>query len=288
MLHPELVGLLETSAPQSSLRVPLFGSVLYVPLGGLSKHGAGAGELVVRSVRKVPHVRVFLDEGELRAAGRVGQWFERTTGRELLAMTPAGVGIEFVWRENLFRIDTDAVAELHEAATAELDDARARARQQFGDAVEPLDCDPAVSSDQLRSEIAHAVNAAGDWSAMRVVLRMAASHVQAEMMATDAAGGQSVTAVPEAVVGAAREYRKQTARPGIGAWFSVSVVIGYARSGDVAAGQIHLNTNWDHEPAWSPAIPPRAYADDFQQFPRTARWIPDWLRQRLDEAQEWQ
>lgn len=74
--------------------MPLFHSVLYVPWRGLNECGAGVREAVTRSVKKVPHQRVFLVEEQLRSTPRIGSWHERMSGREMLARVPSGHGVE--------------------------------------------------------------------------------------------------------------------------------------------------------------------------------------------------
>jgi hypothetical protein len=49
-------------------------------------------------------------------------------------------------------------------------------------------------------------------------------------------------------------------------------------------GRVDISYNLDHDPKWFPPIPAAYWARDLAAFPRDDDFIPDWLREKLDEA----
>lgn len=71
--------------------------------------------------------------------------------------------------------------------------------------------------------------------------------------------------------------RQQMYEPGRGTWFSARVSVEQGREADVSF-------NYDEDPAWFPDVPPAAFARDLEAFPRTEKYIPLWLEERLRRA----
>ncbi|WP_067461782.1 hypothetical protein [Actinomadura macra] len=82
---------------------------------------------------------------------------------------------------------------------------------------------------------------------------------------------------PGQAVGRMDELRRVMYRRGKGAWFTARLEI--ERSGRFSA-----EFDYEGEPDFVPPLTPSAYALDLDQFPRTDEHIPDWLRQKLNEA----
>jgi hypothetical protein len=74
------------------------------------------------------------------------------------------------------------------------------------------------------------------------------------------------------------ELRRVCYQPGRGTWFSVLLCLNSPESYGVAY-------NFHHEPEWNPPLPPDAFVRDFEAFPRDAFHLPQWLRDRLEDAQ---
>lgn len=87
--------------------------------------------------------------------------------------------------------------------------------------------------------------------------------------------------VPFEVDDLLNELRKVMYTPGAGAWMSAQWTIIDLGDGHADA---RATFNYDDEPRWSMPVRAFNYAIDVRDFPRDADNIPDWLRQRLDEA----
>jgi hypothetical protein len=84
--------------------------------------------------------------------------------------------------------------------------------------------------------------------------------------------------VLQRVAAALPELRQACYQPGRGTWFSLLLCLNSPESYGVAY-------NFHHEPAWNPPPPADVYMRDFEAFPRDAFHLPQWLRDRLEEAQ---
>lgn len=280
MLHPDLRTALQTPDPDA-LRIPLLRSTLYLPLKGLNKYGAGTGELATRSVKKVPHVRIFLVEEELRATPRIGGWHRRLTGMEFCADLPADHGIEITDGEQQIRLGADAADTLRSWAAEDLASLQADAQTRYPRL--PLGPDPeSVDHRTLGRHVAEIFASQQGWDAAQLVIRMAGETHQAELNLTDADDTRPAEVSPELLDQIATERQAQS-RPGVGAWFSLSAQRQSAPNQRTAP---RVPLNWDHEPAWQPAVDPAVYLREQELFPRSAEWMPVWLKIRLQEARE--
>lgn len=63
-----------------------------------------------------------------------------------------------------------------------------------------------------------------------------------------------------------------------GSWFTARIVIN-------RPGSCSIEYDYDGEPAFKPPLQADVYALDFEHFPRSEENTPDWLRQKLAEAQ---
>lgn len=88
---------------------------------------------------------------------------------------------------------------------------------------------------------------------------------------------------PDSVLPLIDELRRVMYQPGKGAWFSARWTI---TNGGGNGEKISANVafNYDDEPVWRRPAHPGLYALDLETFPRDEESIPDWLRQKVDEA----
>lgn len=75
----------------------------------------------------------------------------------------------------------------------------------------------------------------------------------------------------------ASELRSRMYRPGAGTWFGMRYMMD-------PPGAYWVSYNTDFDPLWDPPVPPEAYAQDLEAFPRDERHLPGWLRDRVRQA----
>ncbi|EIE99551.1 hypothetical protein [Saccharomonospora glauca] len=93
-------------------------------------------------------------------------------------------------------------------------------------------------------------------------------------------GSQPDMTLPPHVVDDLLEVRRLTYRPDMGAWFSMRYLL------DPPA-QMYVKYNYDWDPkwrSWRSPIPAESWARDLEAFPRPEENIPDWLAERIAEA----
>ncbi|RFS85505.1 hypothetical protein D0T12_10765 [Actinomadura spongiicola] len=66
---------------------------------------------------------------------------------------------------------------------------------------------------------------------------------------------------------------------GKGTWFTAEYVI-------VRPGRYSVNFDYDNEPNFGFEIDPLTYANEMKYFPRDEEYIPTWLSQKINEAEE--
>ncbi|WP_143219730.1 hypothetical protein [Actinomadura sp. CNU-125] len=97
--------------------------------------------------------------------------------------------------------------------------------------------------------------------------------------------GELITLKPPMAMGTMMlELRAGMYRAGQGTWFTANYTI-------VRPSRYNVDFDYDNEPDFSPGAfdfepVPETYVEDLEFFPRNAENIPDWLRQKINEAQE--
>lgn len=71
------------------------------------------------------------------------------------------------------------------------------------------------------------------------------------------------------------QLRHAMYRPGQGTWFSARYTVD-------PPGSYHVTFNYDFDPHWQPPIPPQAWQEDLQHYPRDEEHTPRWLRDTLN------
>ena len=79
------------------------------------------------------------------------------------------------------------------------------------------------------------------------------------------------------------ELREVMYSRGVGTWFSATFCVTREGSGETSA---KASFNYDEEPKWNFPVDPVQYAVDLEDFPRDEENTPDWLRERLSEAEK--
>lgn len=82
---------------------------------------------------------------------------------------------------------------------------------------------------------------------------------------------------PDSLAAAFAELRQLLYQPGRGTWFA-------ARLSMNPPGRMDISYNLDHDPKWFPSIPASYWVRDLEVFPRDEGFIPDWLREKIEEA----
>ncbi|WP_344685562.1 hypothetical protein [Saccharopolyspora taberi] len=124
-------------------------------------------------------------------------------------------------------------------------------------------------------------DAPADWAEIHLDFRGSSSICQADMSGTTANGGALLMPLPDGVVALMRTLRARMYEPGQGTWLSVHVTLRRGRAAD-------FRFNFTDDPQWSPPVAPTVFSMDVEEFPRDPQHLPEWLRQRLVEAAEFE
>jgi len=132
---------------------------------------------------------------------------------------------------------------------------------------------------ELMQQIGEALlDAAPDgWRRIDLVVKMNVA-VQDLALTVYLADGSTPEVVPAGdLTRAFAELRQLLHQPGRGTWFS-------ARLSMNPPGSLNVSYNLDHDPKWFPPIPASYWVRDLEVFPRDEGFIPDWLREKIEEA----
>lgn len=88
-------------------------------------------------------------------------------------------------------------------------------------------------------------------------------------------------AAPRDVAGLLIELRKLMYREGAGTWLSATWTV-QNHDGSLAS---EVDFNYDEEPAWPRPVEPGHYALDLEDFPRRPDATPEWLEQKVRDAE---
>ncbi|MGI4895826.1 MAG: hypothetical protein ACRYF3_12010 [Janthinobacterium lividum] len=73
------------------------------------------------------------------------------------------------------------------------------------------------------------------------------------------------------------ELRQALYQEGRGAWYSAKAVV-------TRDGGIIIDLDYDNEPQWHRPVVPLTYVRDLEMFPRDLEHQPEWLREKIREA----
>ncbi|GAA4427263.1 hypothetical protein GCM10023169_27010 [Georgenia halophila] len=134
---------------------------------------------------------------------------------------------------------------------------------------------------QLQRVAQGLVNAApAGWTRARVLARMIGKRGEIVAAYTDEEGNQkALTGLPADVGRAMAEIRQASYEEGKGTWLAALVTL-------ERGGKLTLNIDRSSEQKWTKPPEPGDYTEDLKRYPREAENIPDWMREKLDEAEE--
>lgn len=100
----------------------------------------------------------------------------------------------------------------------------------------------------------------------------------ATFIVTDSSGAEKRTPTPTAALRKLRELRNGMYEQDRGTWFTGTLVL-------EPPGKHQIEYDYDGEPTYVPPLTADIYALDFQHYPRSDEHTPDWLREKLAEAE---
>ncbi|WP_330183397.1 hypothetical protein OHB26_06945 [Nocardia sp. NBC_01503] len=116
------------------------------------------------------------------------------------------------------------------------------------------------------------------WHRIRFEFRGTVQIDGARLESIAADGSATRHSVPKVAMREFDKLRAAMYQPDTGAWFTARYSI--ERTGDYT-----IEFDYDNEPDFTPQLTAGAYALDFQHYPRDEQHTPEWLRDRLREAQ---
>jgi len=115
------------------------------------------------------------------------------------------------------------------------------------------------------------------WRRVDLMVKMSVAVQDLALTVYLADGSTREVVPPDSLLPEFVELRRSIYRPGRGAWFSARLSID-------PPGSVRITYNLDHDPGWVPPIPAAHWARDLEMFPRDERFVPDWLRVKIEEA----
>ncbi|MFR9730239.1 hypothetical protein ACL03H_13500 [Saccharopolyspora sp. MS10] len=85
-------------------------------------------------------------------------------------------------------------------------------------------------------------------------------------------GSSPAIEVPEGLVPALADLRREMYEPGRGTWLSLRYMID-------PPDEFFAVYNRNLDPMWDPPLPAEAFAEDLEEFPRLDENIPQWLKE---------
>jgi hypothetical protein len=115
------------------------------------------------------------------------------------------------------------------------------------------------------------------WTELRFRLDATAELLSNKFEATLEDGSTVHLSAPDPPRKKLQELRARMYEQGKGTWFTARYVI-------VRPGRYSVDFDYDNEPDFGMPIDPLTYLNDLKYFPRDDEHVPDWLRQRVEEA----
>ncbi len=121
----------------------------------------------------------------------------------------------------------------------------------------------------------------GEWRELNFYYRGIVDISTARFEVVRKDGSRERISPPEEACEVMDDLRVNMLIPGKGTWYSSSFVLEYPN-------YYHISYDYDNEPEFAFSPSSASYALDLQYFPRDEEHIPDWLRQKLREAESGQ
>ena len=116
------------------------------------------------------------------------------------------------------------------------------------------------------------------WATGAVVYRRVGKTAESQATAQAADGTPLDVHLGRPATRVLKELRAAMAEPGKGAWFTAVAQL-------TADGRMTWDFDYDHEPEWFTPASPLHYLQEQEEFPRDAEHTPDWMRERLAQAE---
>lgn len=99
------------------------------------------------------------------------------------------------------------------------------------------------------------------------------------LIATHEDGTRDPIRPPASIIAPCKKLRYGMYQEGKGTWFSMKYTI-------TRPSSFTVDFNYDEPPKFQFAPDPELYVEDLKRFPRDPEHIPDWLREKLREAEQ--
>lgn len=146
---------------------------------------------------------------------------------------------------------------------------------------------PPIPTEQLLDQVRQALlgKVAEGWRQVEVNYTASASLNQARIVVRAADGSTPAVNAPAELDETMTAIRRVMYEPGRGTWFSAKLTL-------TPPEELHVEFNFDDDPAWWPSVPAGLFERDLEVFPRDEEHIPQWLTEVLAEAEreqeEWE
>jgi len=117
-----------------------------------------------------------------------------------------------------------------------------------------------------------------DWSEVVLQYTAVTGHESAELVRRASDGSSISVEVPDSALEEARRLRNGMYKQDTGTWFSMRYTI-------TPPGSYGVDFVYDTEPEFTAPVPPTAFEQDLERFPRSDEHTPEWLGRVLARAQ---
>lgn len=135
---------------------------------------------------------------------------------------------------------------------------------------------PLDFSSEVKAQFLHFARTARDkWAELIIIYRAVYAINEIEFEARMADGATSdFCGNARSLINLLGRLRQNSYRSGRGTWFSIELIVN-------RSGSITTHFNYDDEPCYDLPIPLEYYAKDFEEFPRSEAFVPEWLKLKL-------
>lgn len=117
------------------------------------------------------------------------------------------------------------------------------------------------------------------WQQLTYLVRVIGAHRSGVFAVQEADGQVRQMEVPDGVQDTVDALKRSGFQEGKGTWLSMIISVHHSN-------QFNTEYNHDTEPDLPTGVSPLAYAQELERFPRDHDLVPDWLRVRLQQAQQ--
>lgn len=117
-----------------------------------------------------------------------------------------------------------------------------------------------------------------NWSELKYTFRATIGTDSSILVVRFQDGSEANRTVPMPVPDAMDDLRRAMYQENVGTWFTATIKIDSSQ-------KYQTDFDYDSEPDFVPPLAPGSYAEDLEHFPRSEENTPDWLRQKVTQAQ---